>query len=496
MDRRRFLFAAAAAAAPLAAREVAATLTIHPDRRSPRIPVRYTGLSYEASQLAEPEFFSPRNRDMVALFRRLSARGVLRVGGNSSEFTWWKASPDAVAPPLKRPSGPTDANWMPHELAAITPQAIDNLAAFLDDAGWKLIYGLNLGTGTPERAAEEAAYVAKAMGARLEYFQIGNEPDLYPRANNGLRPPSWTFDKYLAEWMRFASAIFARVPFARLAGPDVASDSDWIAQFASQAPAQLKDGIVALTGHYYAAGPPDDPRVNIARLLGPDPAPAARIARIAQIAGEARLPFRMAEGNSCYRGGKPGMSDAFASALWAADYMLMTARAGYAGVNFHGGGTRQIRAALGGHFRSGAFYTSIAGSLEEGFAPRPIFYGILFADQFGGTVPLAADFDAASVNATAYAASTKSDMRVAILNKDDARDLRVKIDPGPMSRPARVWRLTAPALDATGDVTLAGHAIGSGGGWTPLEEGLRPGKNGSFTLNVPRASAALVFFLG
>ena len=209
MKRRAFLLAAAASASPVAAREVAATLTIHPDRRSPRIPVRYTGLSYEASQLAEPEFFSPRNRDLAALFRRLSARGVLRVGGNSSEFTWWKASPEAVAPPLKRPSGPADANWMPHELAAITPQAIDNLAAFLDDAGWKLIYGLNLGTGTPERAAEEAAYVAKAMGARLEYFQIGNEPDLYPRANNGLRPPSWTFDKYLAEWMKFASAIFA-----------------------------------------------------------------------------------------------------------------------------------------------------------------------------------------------------------------------------------------------------------------------------------------------
>ena len=46
---------------------------------------------------------------------------------------------------------------MPHALTAITPEAIDQLAGFLDAAGWSLIYGLNLGTGTPQRAAEEAA---------------------------------------------------------------------------------------------------------------------------------------------------------------------------------------------------------------------------------------------------------------------------------------------------------------------------------------------------
>ena len=50
------------------------------------------------------------------------------------------------------------------------------------------------------------------------------------------------------------------------------------------------------------------------------------------------LLFRMTEGNSCFGGGKPGVSDAFASALWGADYMLTCALAGYCGVNLHGGG--------------------------------------------------------------------------------------------------------------------------------------------------------------
>ncbi len=505
MNRRRFLLSAAAAVAPLAAQEQV-RLGIHPGPPGRRIPASYTGLSYESSQLAEPELFSPRNRGLVGLFRRLSARGVLRLGGNSSDFTWWKASREAVAPAMKRPPGPIEANWMPHELAAITPQAIDNLAGFLDAAGWKLIYGLNLGSGTPERAAEEAAYVAKATGPRIEHFQIGNEPDLYPRANNGLRPPGWGFEQYLAEWMKFAQAVRARVPGARLAGPDVASGSDWIERFASQAPGQMRDGIVALTGHYYAMGPPDDPRVNIERLVGPDPERAAQIARIVAAASQARLPFRMAEGNSCYRGGKPGMSDAFASALWCADYMLMTAQAGYAGVNLHGGGTRQIRAALGQHLpgeavakkpgaaRTGSFYTPIAGGAEEGFSARPIYYGMVLANQFAGAESLGVDFDPRGVNATAYAARTDGGIRVAILNKDASRDLRVVLYPGFRTESARVWRLTAAALDATEGVTLAGRAIRSDGSWSPQEETLRPDAGGLVPIDVARASGALVSF--
>ncbi len=507
MNRRRFLLGVAAAASPLLARTQTVKLSVRPGAPGQRIPVRYTGLSYESSQLAEPVFFSKRNKDLVLLFRRLSPQGVLRVGGNSSEFTWWKAREDSVAPPLKRPSGPPDANWMPHELTPITTDAIKNLAGFLDETGWKLIYGLNLGTGTPERAVEEAAYVNREMGDRLLYFQIGNEPDLYRRPNNGLRPPSWGFDQYLAEWIRFASAIFGRIPFTRLAGPDVASDSDWIAQFAKRAPAQIKEGIVSLTGHYYASGPPDDPSVNIDRLLRPDPELAAKAARLVQIGAEAHLPFRMAEGNSCYRGGKPGMSDAFASALWAADYMLMTAHAGYAGVNLHGGGGKEIRAALGGHLpgeglakkkkttgktRSGAFYSPIGGSLEEGFEARPVFYGMMLADQFSGALPMAVDFDARGVNATAYAASTKKDLRIAIINKDAKHDLKVQVDPGRPAKSAGIWRLDALSLDATEGVTLCGSGIGTDGAWSPKEEPVKPHGHGLFTIDVPKANAAMV----
>ena len=71
--------------------------------------------------------------------------------------------------------------------------AVDNLRGFLDACGWTCIYGLNFGTGSPERDAAEAAYVARALGDRLRYFQIGNEPDFYRAANNLLRPRGWDF---------------------------------------------------------------------------------------------------------------------------------------------------------------------------------------------------------------------------------------------------------------------------------------------------------------
>jgi len=56
-----------------------------------------------------------------------------------------------------------------------------------------------MGTNTPARAAEEAAFVAETLGQRLQYFQIGNEADLF---NRHLRDPkTWSAKTYLEEWL-------------------------------------------------------------------------------------------------------------------------------------------------------------------------------------------------------------------------------------------------------------------------------------------------------
>src|SRR5262249_55677201 len=78
---------------------------------------------------------------------------------------------------------------------------------------WRLIYGLNLATGTPEEAAAEAAYVAGAVGPQLLAFQIGNEPDGFGRWSGG-RPKTYDTTAFLDEWPRFHPAIPAAAPGA------------------------------------------------------------------------------------------------------------------------------------------------------------------------------------------------------------------------------------------------------------------------------------------
>jgi len=487
---------------PLLAEDPIPTLSLQP-AASRIVPVDYVGFSYETAQLADSSFFAEDNHLLVNLFRTLSPKGVLRIGGNTSEFCWWQNRPDQQ-PPSDPSSAGYDENWMPHNLTAIHPAAVDQLAGFLDATGWKAIYGLNLGTGTPERAAEESAYVARILGHRLLYFQIGNEPEFYRDSNNRLRPPGWNFDQYLAQWMTFARAVIERVPDARFGGPDVGSDGSWVVRFAQEAPHLLPGRIVACSGHYYAEGPPDDPHVTVARLLAADKKIVRDLPKIVEAADQAGIRYRMTEGNSCYRGGKPGMSNAFCAALWAADYLLKLASYGCAGINLHGGGSQQIRLSLGGHLpgekldsgaaqiaKEGSFYTPIAGSLESGFHARPVFYGMKLANLLAGGKMRLVELDGSPSQSTAYAADMEGGgTRVVILNKDASSDLQIRIA---SSHAAKLWRLEAPGLTATTGVTLAGAVIEATQPWKPIQEERIASDRGFLTIKVSAASAIALF---
>jgi hypothetical protein len=478
VNRREFIGVALGAAAAVAMPSLLkaqsptgeATLTVYPNQEIGRIPDNFTGLSYESSQLADPNFFAPANKALVGMVRRLGVKGVLRIGGNTSEYAVW--SPQGATVPVPSGVGSPDTGGKVHRQTATTPKAIDHLAGFLDSTGWQLIYGVNLGTGTPEAAADEAAYVWKAARRHLLAFQIGNEPDLF--SNNGLRSATYGFSDYFAEWQRFALAIRARVKDAPLAGPDVAYKVDWVESFAKAAAGMAS----LLTGHYYAEGPPSNPAMNIDRLLSPNPRLLKSMAGFMQASRDSHLPYRMAEGNSCYGGGKPGVSDTFASALWGGDYMLQAAQAGYVGVNFHGGGQ--------------GWYTPIA-TTDDGLLARPLYYGMLLAGHFAGARMVQADFDAQDSNVTAYACTAKDQMLIALFNKDQQSSLQVSIDCGQPVQSANLWRLTAPTLDSTKGVTLAGAEVGADGHWDAAKVESAPIAGGRVSVDLPPASAALVF---
>ena len=466
------------------------------------VPETFTGLSYELAQLTEPGFFSATHTGLVALFRCLSPTGVLRLGGNTSEFCWIQLDASTTAPTLRIPPGNLAQNWMPHRLFAIPPSSIDALAGFLHAAGWQTVFGLNFGNSSAERAAAEAALVASRLGDLLAYFQIGNEPDFYRDANNGTRPPGWGFEDYAREWLAIADAISARVPNARFGGPDTGASSDWVTRFGNQIGPQLGGRLVALSGHYYAEGPPNDPRVTTARLLAGDPRVASSTQDIVRVADTHHLIYRMTEGNSCYRGGKPGMSDAFAASLWAADYLLLLASLGCAGVNLHGGDSRFLSAGLGDHnpgleaaanrkpSAPNGFYTPIASEHDRPDAARPVFYGMLLAQQFAGATMLACDLEAPAT-VTAYAAQKRSHRVIAIINKAST-PLSLALRGDQPARRAALWRLAGPSLDATLGITLGSAAVSDAGAWNPISKPI-PVHSGTLSLELPATSAALVF---
>src|SRR6266496_191263 len=159
MDRRRFLIDVSAIAGAALSYStcfaqtgqpvpdesvVSGELTVDLNSDSHLIPANYNGLSYELAQLTDPRFFAASNTELIALFRLLSPQGVLRLGGNSSESCWFKADDSVTAPEFRPAAGQDAENWMPKELFAIAPEAIDHLADFLNATGWQLIYGLNL----------------------------------------------------------------------------------------------------------------------------------------------------------------------------------------------------------------------------------------------------------------------------------------------------------------------------------------------------------------
>jgi hypothetical protein len=198
MDRRRFLLGLAGSGAvliaPASAQDQAtmARLSIEYEDAGRLIARDFIGLSYESAVVAANDFFTADNRTLLRLLRTLGSEGVLRIGGNTSERTLWRTQ-DAPAP---------------RESFVITPSAINRLAGFLRALGWRLIYGLNLATGTAEEAAAEAAYVARAVGPQLLAFQIGNEPDGFGRWS-GVRPKTYDLPTFLNEWQHFHAAIRA-----------------------------------------------------------------------------------------------------------------------------------------------------------------------------------------------------------------------------------------------------------------------------------------------
>ncbi|MDW5266625.1 MULTISPECIES: glycosyl hydrolase family 79 C-terminal domain-containing protein [Acidobacteriaceae] len=437
-------------------------IAIDATRTMGAIPASFTGLGFEISSVATDNLLSSANHTYVQLVRSLGKRGVIRIGGNTSDYS-------AFEPQGKLLSTPKGT--------VINQDSLRQLGSFLDATGWQLIWGLNLGGGTQQNAIDEARAVVKIAKDKLLAFEIGNEPDLFK--HEGHRPHGYSYESYLEEYRRFKSAIRAALPGVPLAGPDAALENDWVQRFAKDEGKDLK----LLTHHYYRGGA-GNPASTLDQLLQRDPKLISLLQSLNDISEQAHLPFRICETNSFSGGGKPGVSNTFGSALWMLDYMLTVAWGGGSGVNIETG-VNQL------DFISS--YSPIDDDGKGNYSAAPDYYGMLAFAHAARGERLALDYDPGPINLTVYAtAHDQHRIGMTIINKDASRDAEIEFTSRQHLSRANAMRLAGPSLESRQGVTFAGSTVSTDGTWRLTKvESVRLHEN-SAKIHVPAASAVVV----
>jgi hypothetical protein len=444
----------------------------------------YLGLSMEYYSAAEVAGAAgDPNTVFEQLVRNLTPgqAPVLRIGGDSTDHTWWPEAGLPTSPGLS---------------FALTPAWMASMSQLAGDLGAEMIMGVNLEDDSPELASAEASALLQGIGANhIEAFEVGNEPSLYSslpwyRSATGQpvpgRPPDYDYKHYAAQFDRVA----AQLGSTPLAGPALGAPR-WMRKL----PTLVDDNpeLQIVTYHRYPlnrcyTAPTSSSYPTIANLLSTTATDglARSITKFAAIAHAGGRQFRVDELNSVACSGQADVSDTFASALWVLDTLFAFVRDGADGVNIH-------------TFPSAAYrlfnFTNTAGAWSGTVAPE--YYGLLmFAQAAPPGAQLLRVVSRGDSALAAWATKTPSHTTdLVLINKSATTPAVVTVRAPVDTGPATVELLTAPSLTATDGVTIGGTSFGA---TTTGELTAAPQVTtatptlGTYTITVPAASAALV----
>jgi hypothetical protein len=357
-------------------------------------------------------------------------------------------------------------------------------------SGWNVLLTVGLAHYEPIAAAREVAAAKAALGAHLAGIEIGNEPDAY--GQHQFRSSPWTFAGYDAEVRDYRRAIARAAPGVGFAGPGVSGSQIFVTWGASEA---LTQRPALLTGHHYPLGCHQTPAPSIERLLSVEvrKLEGQSLGRFMSVSHSSRIPFRLDEVNSVSCGGTPGISNTFASTLWATGYFAEVMAAGVSGINLQGNpvncrGYSPLCAGTPRRVASGVLH------------PQPEWYALLLARSLIGTRPLPTTLRSPGSPNVVVQAYKVSGGRLRLVVVDDeppgTPPAALSIGVRRSYRWASVLSLRAPMPSASTGVTLDGQAVTRDGSWhatppvTPLVR-----RHGAITLTVPASSAALVTLL-
>jgi hypothetical protein len=457
-------------------------VTIAAHARMRRVPRSFFGLSTEYWSI-------PWYERHAALFERalalLHVDGdgplIMRIGGDSADHTFW--DPRRRAMP-----------WWAFEL---TPEWVREIRTLVRREQLRLILDLNLVTDTPRMAARWArAAETELPRGSIVGFEVGNEPDIYAhwfwmasigrsRLAAAVLPRALSAGIYTRDFRSYSQALATIAPRVPLVGPALANpqrDARWLTNLI----AARAVGLGLVSAHRYPFSACVTPRSHayptLARLLS-EPATAGLARTLRRAVGDAhhaRLRFRLTEMNSVTCGGLRGVSDAFATALWAPDALFELLRAGVDGVNVH--------------LRANTINAPFALT-AQGLRARPLMYGLLMFIRTLGRDPWLVPThlrSTPSLHVKVWAVRVRGGLLHVLVIDKGGRSAHVELRL-PAAGPAHVVRLLAPSPRSASGVRLGGRYLNAAGDWTGSPAALTIARGGAgYELTVPRWSEALL----
>ncbi len=449
-----------------------------PSGASPGVPRSFLGLSTEYWTVP----IWTRHLSLLGhVLASITPNGpmVLRIGGSSADQTFFA-------------SGQEPPEWV----FETSPAWLRQVRRIVTRFGVRVVLDLNMVTATPQIAVRwaRAAQAALPTGSVIG-FEIGNEGDIYSHtawqeltggtiAARAL-PQTMTAPGYAASYRVYAAALAQVAQGVPLLGPalsDPGAHPTWISRLL----AGPHPGLGAITVHRYplsaCALPGWKVFPTIARVLS-DRATAGMAASIRSSVRAARaggLPLRLTEINSVTCGGRRGVSNTFATALWAPDALFELLRAGAASAAVH--------------VRANAI--NMAFSLtRHGLIAHPLLYGMaMFSRTIGPGARLVGLHLTVHRGLRLKAWGVRlpgNRLRVLLINKG-AAGARVSVRI-PAQGHARAQALLAASVRATSGVTLGGQRLTGRGSWTGAPAGITlPLGHGGYRVAVRGYSAVLV----
>jgi hypothetical protein len=448
------------------------------------VPRSYLGLSTEYWAMPVFEQHMGQFERILAMVRG-SGNGplALRIGGDSTDHALFDVN----------------VTRTPHGIFDLSPTWFRQVSSVVDTVGARELLDLNLVTDLPEMAAlwARAAQEQLPQGS-ISGYEIGNEPDLYnpsywsrvfgPIADVlGIRllESRLTPAAYIQLYRSYAAVLARYAPGVPLVAPVVAyptTDLGWIATLLQSPHPSL--GLVSAHMYPYSACvprlSPDYPSIGKILSEAATAGMAGSLRSAITLTHAAGLPFRLTELNSVTCGGVAGISNTFATALWAPDALFELLRAGVNGVNVH------VRA-----FAINAAFAPVKRHLVA----RPLLYGLLLFVRALGPDAQLVQLRVPSPHPPGLkiwgVRILGGTVHVLVINKT-ARPARVDLRL-PLAGPVSVERLRGPTAAARSGVTLAGQRLGVEDRWV----GRRvidavPRVDGGYPVVVPAVSAALV----